>query len=228
MDKEQRKQRIITQSIVEKTISGWIVVDMAEHGIVVRAIYGNMWTGRHAGLAFASRVLQEVSWLESHERGQTPRILIDTARATNVEPQGGFICTTWQCFPDSIEICSVGTNTVLVGDANGMQEVLVRHSIDEVIKQDAIKRGELPKDAYHFYRFFATHVLGDKKGCMIEDIRVVQIPLVQDTVIGILSDHEIASEAVRQKIPGFQLFSFIQDWTPIERVERTSVVISVA
>ncbi|GCE12008.1 hypothetical protein [Tengunoibacter tsumagoiensis] len=228
MDKEQRKQRIFTQSIVEKTIRRWIVVNMAEHGIFVRAIYGNMWRERHAGLAFASRVLQEVSWLESHERGQTPRILIDTARATNVEPQGGFICTTWQCFPDSIEICSVGTNAVLVGDANGMQEALVRHSGDEVIKQDAIKRGERLQYANLFHRFTVTHVLGSEKGCKIEDIRVVQIPLVQDTVIGILSDHEIASEAVRQKIPGSQLFSFIQDWTPIERVERTSVVISVA
>ncbi|GCE12019.1 hypothetical protein [Tengunoibacter tsumagoiensis] len=227
MDKEQRKQRIVTHSIVEKTIRRWIVVNMAEHGIVVRAIYGNMWTGRHAGLAFASRVLQEVSWLESHERGQTPRILIDTARATNVEPQGGFICTTWQCFPDSIEICSVGTNTVLVGDANGMQEVLVRHSIDEAIKQDGIINDERQK-AIRFHRFTTTHVLGGEKGCTIEDIRVVQIPLVQDTVIGILGDNVIASEAVRQKIPGSQLFSFIQDWTPIERVERTSVVISVA
>ncbi|GCE12000.1 hypothetical protein [Tengunoibacter tsumagoiensis] len=221
MHNKLERTNSIGKFFVEMNYDTWIVMNVGECGIIARAVYGNKWTERSAGISFASRVLQEISSLEKDERGQTPRILINTALAVNVLPESGFICTTWQCFPDFIEICSVGTNSILMSNSSIMQEAITRHSVDHLLNYDEPQRDLR-------WRNTITHILGNENGCHIEDIRVFRTPLLQDTKIAIIVERRLAYDIIKQKISPQNLSSFIDNWScPPGRKNRTSVLLSL-
>jgi hypothetical protein len=130
------------------------------------------------------------------------------------------ICTTWQSVPEAVEICSIGTTSVLVFEGDTIREVITPHSVKELLRSQGIEmhgpQGRLP-----------TRVLGGKNSCSVEDVRVALVPLLPTTTIAVIEDRRLADDLLQHAVPRNELASFIESWDPPGKRIRTSVLISM-
>jgi hypothetical protein len=219
----------LVEKIILETRSGraWIALSIGGCGILAKASIGRHLREhqeeRSIALQFASRVLYALGSSSADERPPTSQILVDTAVAVIDDPQHvGLFCTTWQCIPVGVEICSVGTNSVLVFEGDdAIQEAVDPHSINTVRRNkglpvDPIRGGRIP-----------THALGGQNSCTVDDVRVARIPLLPTTTIAIVENRRLADAIIERAVPRNELPSFIEAWTHSGKTIRTSVLISL-
>lgn len=228
MVKDLQKQREPVERIVLETRSPrWVALSVGCGGILTRALIG-----RHAkkyresegvALAFASSVVQEVGCSFSPNQRSTPQILIDAADGVIDDPEHvALLCTTWKYLPERVEICSVGSNFVLVFEEDTIREAFIPHTVNELLKS----QGQIP-DSSH--RMQLTHALGSKrseKSCHMDDVRVALISLLPTTTIAVIGEPLLAEAILKRSVPRNQLSSFIESWD-LRRKRRTSVLISL-
>lgn len=225
-------RELVEKMLLETRPIPWVALSMGGCGILARALvwrdgYGgghdehSMGTRRSA-LTFAHRVLSAIGLPAPYERGLTPQILVDAATALNDGPTHvALYCTTWQCVPEGLEICSVGSNSVLIFEESGIQEMIVPHSINTLLQSQG--RGQVSDSRGRI----ATHALGGTHGCGVDDVRVARIPLVSTTTIAIIADRRLVDAIIEQGVPRDELPSFIEAWTPSGKRIRTSVLVSL-
>ena len=98
----------------------WTALSIGGCGILTQAMIGHdekHRIGRSLALDFAQRVVRTVGLAVSQQEKPTQQILVETA-ATVIHETATVIdqakcaeleCTTWQCLPEEIEICSAGS-----------------------------------------------------------------------------------------------------------------------
>jgi hypothetical protein len=176
---------------------------------------------RSTGLAFAHGVVQAISFAPSPHRVSTPQILVDAADAVIDDPEHVcLLATTWQYLPEGVEICSVGANSVLVFEGNLFREVIIPHSATEFLRS----QGHQVRD---WHGMLATHALGGKNGCRVDDVRVARVPFSPTTTIAIIEDRRLADAITQLAVPRNELSSFLEAWTPPGKRIRTSVLLSL-
>lgn len=203
-----------------------IALSMGGCGILTRAL-----VGRHArkyresesiALVFAHTVVQAMGCSLLDDQWSTPQILVEVADTVIDDPEHvNLLCTTWKYLPEEVEICSVGSNSVLVFEGDTVQKALISHAINELLRI----QGQQPNP---MHRMQITHALGSKqneKSCRIDDVRVVLIPLLPTTTIAVIEEPLLADAILERSVPRNQLSSFIESWNPRRR--RTSVLISL-
>ena len=206
----------------------WVALSSGGCGILTRAMVGrhdeDFRETRSTGLEFAHGVVQAISFAPSPHRVSTPQILVDAADAVIDDPE--HVClygTTWQCLPDGVEICSVGTNSVLVFEKGDLQEVIVPHSINELLRSQG-------RALHPLGRQVATHALGSRKSarsCGVDDVRVAHVPLAPTTTIAIIEDRRLADAIIQFAVPRNELPAFIEAWNSPGKRIRTSVLLSL-
>ncbi|HEU5376784.1 MAG TPA: hypothetical protein VFV38_15215 [Ktedonobacteraceae bacterium] len=221
----QRQKKPIEKIFLETRPPECVALSIGGCGILTRAL-----VGRHAmryresqsiALAFAHVVVQALGFSPSSERLSTPQILVDAADAVIDDPEHVFLLgTAWRYQPEGVEICSVGSNSVLVFEQDTVREVIVPHTINELLK----RRGQEPEPKS---RMQVTHVLGSKRGqesCHTNDVRVALIPWLPTTMIAVIEERLLADAILEGTIPRNQLSSYIEMWEPPQR--KTSILIS--
>lgn len=224
-----QKPEIVEKIILETRIGVWVALSVGGCGILARAKVGRhdeeYRESRSIALAFAHRVVHTIGLSRPQSRVPTPQILIDAADEVISDAElTALLCTTWQYVSDTIEICSVGSNSVLVFEGNTIEEVVTAHTINELLRSqgaqgDTSIRGRI-----------VTHTLGaknSKQSCRIDDVRVAHIPLLPTTTIAIIEDRRLADAILNRAVPGNELFSFIESWKPQGTRIRTSVLLSL-
>src|SRR6185437_5885479 len=161
----------------------WVALSSGGCGILTRAMVGrhdeDFRETRSTGLEFAHGVVQAISFAPSPHRVSTPQILVDAADAVIDDPEHVcLLATTWQYLPEGVEICSVGANSVLVFEENLFREVIIPHSATEFLRS----QGHQVRD---WHGMLATHALGGKNGCRVDDVRVARVPFSPTTTIAI-------------------------------------------
>ena len=210
---------------------GWVTLSIGGCGILVRALIGRheakYQESQSIALAFASHVTQAIGLSPLQERASTPQILVEAADAVINDPEHmALLCTTWQRRPEGVEICSVGSNSVLVFERDTVKEAIVPHTVNELLR----RQGKVPSP---MHRMYVTHVLGSRKNqksCYVDDVRVARIPLLPTTTIAILEEPLLADVLRERPVPRNELFSFIEAWEyppghPSKH--KTSVLISL-
>lgn len=210
---------------------GWVVLNISGCGILVRAMIGRheakYQESRSIALAFASHVMQAIGLSPFQERASTSQILVEAADAVINDPEHvALLCTIWQHVPEGVEICSVGSNSVLIFEKDTVREVIAPHTVNELLRRQG-------KALSPIHRMHVTYVLGSRKyqdSCRSEDVRVALIPLLPTTTIAILEDPLLADALLEHPVPRNELFSFIEAWEyppgrPAKR--KTSVLISL-
>jgi hypothetical protein len=225
-------RELVEKILLETRPIPWVALSMGGCGILTRALlwrdsYGgghdeHYMGARSSALTFAHRVLSAIGLSAPHEQGFTPQILVDAATALNDGPTHvALYCTTWQCVPEGLEICSVGSNSVLLFEESGIQEVIVPHSINTLLQSQG--RGQVSDSRGRI----ATHALGGTHGCGVDEVRVARIPFVSTTTIAIIEDRRLVDAIIERVVPRDELPSFIEAWTPSGKRIRTSVLISL-
>jgi hypothetical protein len=218
----------LVEKIILETRSGraWIALSIGGCGILAHAGIGRHLREhqeeRSIALKFTSRVLHALGDSPANERLSTPQILVDTAVAVIDDPQHvGLFCATWQCMPEGVEICSVGTSSVLVFEGDdAIQEAIDPHSVNTFLRNkglsiDPVRGGRIP-----------THALGGPNSCTVDDVRVTHVPFLPTTTIAIIEDRRLADNIMQTAVPRNELPSFIEAWAPPGKRIRTSVLIS--
>jgi len=225
MEALHKPLELVEKIILETRPSPWVALSIGGCGILTRAMVGkhdeNFIEARSTGLAFANRVITTIGLSRSRDRVSIPQILVDTAAEVIDDPKHvSVMCTTWQCLPQEVEICSVGTNSVFVFEEDTIREVIVPHSIRELLRSQGIEtnhpNGRLP-----------THGLDDGSHCRVEDVRVALVPLLPTTTIAVIKDRQLADDILQHAVPRNELASFIESWNPPGKTIRTSVLISL-
>lgn len=220
-----KRLELVEKVILETRLNVGVVLSISGCGILARAMVGkhdeNFREARSTGLAFAHRVVSTIGLSGSHDRISTPQILVDTAAEVIEDPKHvGVMCTTWRCLPEGVEICSVGTNSVLVFEGDIIREAVTPHSIRELLRSRGIEthspKGRMP-----------TLALDDGSHCKVEDVRVALVPLLPTTTIAVIEDRRLADDILQHAVPRNDLSSFIESWTPQGKKIRTSVLISL-
>ena len=103
-----------------------------------------------------------------------------------------------------------------------MQEAVVPHSVANGFLQ---KYGQPVSDPTKGR--IATHVLGGRNSCSVDDVRVARVPLSATTTIAIIVDRRLVDTIIEQNVSRHDLPSFIEGWMPRGRRNRTSVLISL-
>lgn len=158
MMKGFQPSEFVEKVILETQLTVGVVLSMGGYGILTHAIVGkhdeDYMEARSVGLAFAHRVIQAVGFVSSPNRISTPQILVSTADAViNDLEHVCLLCTTWQRFPEGIEICSVGTNSVLVFEGDSFREAIVPHSAQNFLRSQGYQGGASR------YGMITTHAL---------------------------------------------------------------------
>jgi len=171
----------------------------------------------------AHRVLCEIGLSLAHERIPTPQILVDAAAALNDgTTHVDLLCTTWQCLSEEVEICSVGSSTVLAFEEDTIQKVIAPHNINELLRSQGKE--------YHPRGGITTHALGSKNNqgsCSVDDVRVARVPLSPTTTIAVIEHWRLAEDIIQQRVLRNELSSFIESWDLLAKRVRTSVLISL-
>jgi|SRR5579885_1874522 hypothetical protein len=226
------KRGALTETIILETQEPqWVVFSIGGCGILVRAMIGRheakYQESQGVALAFAYHVMQAIGLSPLQERASTPQILVEAADAVINDPEHmALLCTTWQRVPEGVEICSVGSNSVLVFEKDTVREAITPHTINELLR----RQGKVPSP---IHRMHVTHVLGSRKyqdSCRVEDVRVALIPLLSTTTIAITEEPLLADALLEHPIPRNELFSFVEKWEyPPGRLakRKTSVLISL-
>jgi hypothetical protein len=236
MGKKKMKARYQSLELVEKIVlqthhNVWAAFSIRGCGILTRAMIGkhdgdHMETRRTA-LAFAYQVVRAIGLCFGDERVPTPQILIDAADvAIEDTKRAGLMCTTWQYLPEGVEICSVGSNTVLIYEENTIRKAIAPHTIHELLQSQGIQIQE-----YESKGGLVTHMLGSQKNsksCRVDDVRVALVPLLPTTTIAIIANWRLAEDILRYAVPRNELSSFIESWDVFAVKQRTSVLISLA
>ncbi len=222
----------VEKIILETRSRPWVALSIGGCGILTGAMvwrdgYGgghdeNYMGARRYALEFAHRVVCAMGLSAAHERVSTSQILVDAAAALNDGPEHvALLCTTWQYVSEGMEICSVGTNSVLLFEGDGIEEVMIPHSVDALIRSQWHQPGA-PGHA-----MIPTHALGyEPNSCSVDDVRVARVPFLPTTTIAIIKDRRLADDIIRLAVPRNKLPSFIEAWTPPGKRIRTSVLIS--
>ncbi|GHO61286.1 hypothetical protein KSC_001780 [Ktedonobacter sp. SOSP1-52] len=221
-----RPLEFVEKMILERRPTVWVALSSGGCGILTRAMVGkhdeDFTEARHTGLAFAYRVIEAIGFASSPNRVSTSQILVDTADTVINDPE--HVClvgTTWQCLPEGVEICSVGTTSVLVFEGDIFREVIIPHSATEFLRS----QGHQVNDSR--YGMIDTHALGGTKGCSVDNVRVARVPLFPTTTIAIIQDRRLANTIMQLAVPRNELPSFIEAWAPPGKQNRTSVLISL-
>ncbi len=216
----------VEKIILETRLRVWVACSVGGCGILAHAMVGrhdgDHMESRGTALAFAHSVVYKIGLSSSHEDLSTPQILVDTADEVIDDPEHIYLlCTTWRCLPEGVEICSVGANSVLVFEGDVIREAIIPHSINALLQS----QGQSPVG--NFQGQIATHALGGKKGCKVDDVRVANIPLLPTTTLAIIEDRRLADDIIQHAVPRNDLPSFIEGWDPPGKRIRTSVLISL-
>lgn len=209
---------------------GWVALSIGGCGVLARTLMGRhqeeyLETQRIA-MAFASWVLEAVG-CSSDQALSTPQILVEAADAVIEDPKDvSLLCTAWRYLPEEVEICSVGSNEVLVFEQESVRKALTSHSVNELLRSWG--QGPQPR-----HRMQVTYALGSRKNeksCHAEDVRVARIPLLPTTTIVVTEEPLMADALLEHPVPRSELFSFIEAWEyppgrPAKR--KTSVLISL-
>ncbi len=222
---------LVEKIIVDTHSRAWIALSIGGCGILARAFIGRHLReereDRSLALEFAYHVLHAIGFSFSHERVITPQILVDVADVVIRDPEHvGFICTTWQCLPEKVEICSVGSCTVLAFEGDTIQKVIAPHNVNELLQSQGtqLQMHESVRGG------IVTHVLGSKsnKGsCSVDDVKVARIPLLPTTTIAMIEHWQLAEDIMQRAVPANELLSFIESWDLLAKRVRTSVLISL-
>ena len=124
--------------ILEPQPSKWVAFSIGGCGILTRALVGRHETkyreSQSIALEFAHLVVQTAGFSTSPDRVSTPQILINAADAVIDDPEHVvLLCTTWQSLPEGVEICSVGSNSVLAFERDTIREVIIPHTVNELL-----------------------------------------------------------------------------------------------
>ncbi|MBA2679865.1 MAG: hypothetical protein H0U76_15895 [Ktedonobacteraceae bacterium] len=219
----------IEKILLESPQFKWVALSINGCGILARTM-----VGRHAReyresqkitLMFAHRVIQALGFAPAPERVSTQQILVDAADVVIDDPERVMVlCTTWEYVPEGVEVCSIGTNSVLVSEQETVREALMPHSLNELLRS----QGHVP-DPIH--RRHVTHFLGSRKNedsCHVEDVRVARIPLLPTTTIAVLEEPLMAEALVAHPIPGNEIWSFLEQWSPPEMRIRTRIGVLIS
>jgi hypothetical protein len=228
MNAQQRRSEPIEKIILATQQPGWVAFSIGGCGILTCALVGRhqkeYQESQRIALAFAYHVVQAVSFSLLHNPVSTPQILVDAADTVIDDPEHVFLIgTTWQYLSGEVEICSVGSNSVLVFEGQTIREVIAPQNVSELLR----KQGQMPDLKY---RYQVTHVLGSrksKKSCLTNDIRITRIPLLPNTTLAVVVNRLLVEAMMEQAIPGSELFSFIEKWNPPGKKRSTSVLISL-
>jgi hypothetical protein len=226
MKTPQKREELVEKIILETPPSRWVAFSIGGCGILAHALIGRHETryreSQSIALEFAHLVVHAAGFSASHDHVSMPQVLIDAADAVIDDPEHVvLLCTTWQSLPGGVEICSVGSNSVLAFERNIIREVIAPHTVNELLRS----QGQTP-DPRH--RMQVTHVLGSKKSkksCRIDDVRVAFVPWRSATAIAIIEERLIADAILEHAVPEGKLSSFIEAWKPPGK--RTSVLISL-
>lgn len=218
---------LVEKIIVDTHSRAWIALSMGGCGILAHALIGrHLREGREdrsIALEFAYHVLHSIGFSFSPERVITPQILIDAADAVIRDSEHvGFICTTWQCLSENVEICSVGSCTVLAFEEDTIQKVIAPHNVNELLRSQGKE--------YHPSGGIVTRVLGsknNKNSCSVDDVRVARVPLSPTTTIAVIEHWRLAEDIIQQRVLRNELSSFIESWDLLAKRVRTSVLISL-
>jgi len=212
------------------SLLGWIALSIGGCGILARTLMGRhqeeyLETQRIA-MMFAHRVIEAVGFSLDQELS-IPQILVDAADAVIEDPKDvSLLCAIWHCLSEEVEICSVGSNEVLVSEQESVRKAFTSHSVNELVRS----WGQVPQPTH---RMQVTHALGarkNQKSCHVDDVRVARIPLLPTTTIMITEEPLLANALLERPAPRNELFSFIKAWEyppghPAKR--KTSVLISL-
>lgn len=219
---------LVEKIILEPRLTVWVALSSGGCGILAHAMVGrhdeDFRETRSIGLEFAYRVVQTMRFASSPHHVSTPQILINTANAVINDPKNIYLFgTTWQYLPEGVEICSVGTTSVLVFEGGTIHDAIIPHSVaNEVLRSE----GYQVSDPRH--QRIPTHALGcEPNGCNIDDVRVICIPLLPTTTIAIIEDRRLADAILEAAVPRNELSSFIEAWIPPGKRIRTSVLLSL-
>jgi hypothetical protein len=226
-----RPRELVEKIILETRPRPHVALGIGGCGILAEAQvwrdgYGGGHDGEYMGarrfaLTFAHRVVGAMMEAPACEQHTMPQLLVAVAHMLNDGPiHAAISCTTWQYICGQVEICSVGTNSVLVfegGDAP--REVVMPHSVRTVLQ----RQGQ-PYQMNDLYGQIATHELGS---CSIDDVRIAHIPLLPTTTIAIIADRRLADAIITHAVLRNELLSFIETWTPSGKRIRTCVIISL-
>ncbi len=216
----------VEKIILETRLRVWVACSAGGSGILAHAMVGkhdgDYMESRGTALAFAHSVLYKIGLSSSHKDLPTPQILVNTAAEVINDPEHVYLlCTIWRCLPEGVEICSVGTNSVLVFEGDSIREVITPHSVSAILQSQGRQSND-PK-----YGMYTTHALGHRNGCSMEDVRIARIPLLSTTTIAIIADRRLADDIIQHAVSQNELPSFIESWdSPGKRI-RTSVLISL-
>lgn len=219
-----RSGELVEKIILETRHTVWVALSMGGCGILTRAMVGrhdeDFKETRRIGLAFAHRVVQAIGFASSPHPASTPQSLVEAADAVIDDRE--HVClhgTTWQCLSEGVEICSVGTTSVLVCEGNLFREAVIPHSATEFLRSQR-------HQVRDWHGMLATHALGGKNGCRVDEVRVARIPFFPTTTIAIIEDRRLADAIIQLAMPRNELPSFIEAWTPPGKRIRTSVLLS--
>jgi hypothetical protein len=219
----------IEKVVLETRASEWVVCSIGSCGILTRALIG-----RHAkeygeskgrALTFAHQAVRAIGLVPAHDRLSTSQILVDLADVLVDDPEHvQFLATTWQYLPEGVEICSVGSNAVLVIEGESARDVVTPHTVIELLRRQGhvLNPGERKR-----HRMQVTHALGAKtnqRSCRVEDVQVALVPWFPSVVIAICEERLLADMLLAYPKSGPEISSFIEAWSYSGR--RTSVLIS--
>lgn len=211
---------------------GWVVLSIGGCGILARTLMGRhqeeYLETQGVAMMFAHRVIEAVGFSLDQELS-IPQILVDMADAVIEDPKDvSLLCTIWRYLSEEVEICSVGSNEVLVFEHESVRKAFTSHSIGE---SEMVRSQGLVVPPIH--RRQITHALGSRKNqksCHVDDVRVTRIPLLPTTTIMVTEEPLLADALLGHPVPRNELFSFIEAWEyppgrPAKR--KTSVIISL-
>lgn len=227
-----RSQEFVEKILLETRPTPWVALSIGGCGILTRALawrdsYGGghdeyYMRARSFAFAFAHDVMSAIGLSAPHEQHPTPQVLVEAATALNDGlTHVALYCTTWQWVPAGLEICSVGSNSVLIFEDSNIREVVVPNSINALLQRQG-------HDQVHDSRGqIATHALGGPHGCSVDEVSIARIPFAPTTTIAIIQDRRLVDAIRERSVPRDALPSFIEAWAPSGKRIRTSVLISL-
>ena len=213
----------VEQIRIEKHSQHWMVMSSSGCGILASAVIGRHWMqyheGQRRGLAFASAVLQAMHAQPPQAPSLTPHLLLDSADTLIDDPKRLlFMCTTWQYLEEGVEICSIGTNTVLTMGPEGSHVVIAPHSVNEILKSE----GQAP---HRLAQYQITRALGSSN-CTIEDIRTVLVPFTPGTTLVMVIEPFFGDALLDHPVSTQELDAFVGEWNTDGRKNSSYVQIS--
>ncbi|HLG78444.1 MAG TPA: hypothetical protein VKX46_18660 [Ktedonobacteraceae bacterium] len=215
--------------ILEAYSPEWIVCSIGTCGILTRALVGKLGREYHESqrlaLEFAHQVVRAVGIVPPDERVSTPHILVEAADALIDDPEHILLlATTWRYLPEGIEICSAGSNSVLLVEGTMMREVITPHTVLAQLQSQGYQLSFKQKMQI---RNQLTRSLGSRKNrlrCRADEVQMALVSWSPGTTIAIFEDRLLVEDLLEHPVPRSELSSFIDAW-PHPR-GKTSVLIS--